>query len=219
VVGQIRQLATDDRVSSEWLRMFRPRSHWSRRDVDVCIGRKLRGCSARRLHVAVHHYPQQRRGDIERVSHDAYHRLITEVGTDPPRRPPTSSLHQASPKRKERVPTVHGVMPVARRLSRSLPIAGGLTAAMVLASCSSSTPGQTLTAISSGATPTPTTAPASSGGGAAALQNAYVATVHKVLPSVVQIETSSGLGSGIVYDNKGTSSPTTTSSPVPPRSR
>jgi putative serine protease PepD len=94
-------------------------------------------------------------------------------------------------------------MPLARRVSRALPIAGGLTAAVVLASCSSSSPGQTLTATSSGATPTPTTAPASSGGGAAALQSAYVATVHKVLPSVVQIETSSGLGSGIVYDNKG----------------
>jgi putative serine protease PepD len=39
--------------------------------------------------------------------------------------------------------------------------------------------------------------------GALALQNDFVSVVHKVLPSVVQIETSSGLGSGIIFDGKG----------------
>jgi putative serine protease PepD len=39
--------------------------------------------------------------------------------------------------------------------------------------------------------------------GALALQNDFVSVVHKVLPSVVQIETSAGLGSGIVFDTKG----------------
>jgi S1-C subfamily serine protease len=39
--------------------------------------------------------------------------------------------------------------------------------------------------------------------GALALQNDFVSVVHKVLPSVVQIETSSGLGSGIIFDTKG----------------
>src|SRR5471032_2173342 len=39
--------------------------------------------------------------------------------------------------------------------------------------------------------------------GALALQNDFVSVVHKVLPSVVQIETSSGLGSGIIFDSKG----------------
>jgi S1-C subfamily serine protease len=56
---------------------------------------------------------------------------------------------------------------------------------------------------SSRTAPTPQTVPVSNGGSAAALQSAYVAAVHKILPSVVQIETSSGLGSGIVFDNKG----------------
>jgi S1-C subfamily serine protease len=45
------------------------------------------------------------------------------------------------------------------------------------------------------------TLPGSSG--ALALQNDFVSVVHKVLPSVVQIETSSGLGSGIIFDTKG----------------
>jgi putative serine protease PepD len=35
------------------------------------------------------------------------------------------------------------------------------------------------------------------------LQNAFVAVYRKVSPSVVQIETSEGLGSGIVFDGKG----------------
>jgi putative serine protease PepD len=38
---------------------------------------------------------------------------------------------------------------------------------------------------------------------AAALQSAYTATVHKTLPSVVEITTSSGLGSGVILDQKG----------------
>ena len=37
----------------------------------------------------------------------------------------------------------------------------------------------------------------------AALQNAFVSVFHKVSPSVVQIQTSEGLGSGIVFDSKG----------------
>jgi putative serine protease PepD len=50
-----------------------------------------------------------------------------------------------------------------------------------------------------------TTAAASLPGstGALALQNDFVSVVHKVLPSVVQIETSAGLGSGIIFDSKG----------------
>src|SRR5207248_8361644 len=37
----------------------------------------------------------------------------------------------------------------------------------------------------------------------AALQNAFVSVYRKVSPSVVQIQTSEGLGSGIVFDAKG----------------
>jgi putative serine protease PepD len=48
------------------------------------------------------------------------------------------------------------------------------------------------------------TAPAPGGpGGAAQLQQAFVAVVDKVGPSVVVIETDSGLGSGVVFDDKG----------------
>jgi S1-C subfamily serine protease len=39
--------------------------------------------------------------------------------------------------------------------------------------------------------------------GAAALDNAFVGVYRKVSPSVVQIETPEGLGSGIVFDDKG----------------
>jgi S1-C subfamily serine protease len=47
------------------------------------------------------------------------------------------------------------------------------------------------------------TTSASSIPAAAALQNAYQSVYKKVSPSVVQIETSEGLGSGIVFDTKG----------------
>jgi len=40
-------------------------------------------------------------------------------------------------------------------------------------------------------------------GAALALQNEYVSVVKRVLPSVVQVETDSGLGSGIVFDGNG----------------
>ncbi len=38
---------------------------------------------------------------------------------------------------------------------------------------------------------------------AAALENAYVQVINRVLRSIVQINTSDGLGSGVVYDNAG----------------
>ena len=44
---------------------------------------------------------------------------------------------------------------------------------------------------------------ASSLSGGAALQNTFVSVFRKVSPSVVQIQTSEGLGSGIVFDGKG----------------
>src|SRR5215472_246494 len=44
---------------------------------------------------------------------------------------------------------------------------------------------------------------ASSGSVATSLQNAYSAVYKQVSPSVVQIETSEGLGSGIVFDTSG----------------
>ena len=40
-------------------------------------------------------------------------------------------------------------------------------------------------------------------GRAGAIQQQFVDVIHRVLPQVVQIQTSQGLGSGIVYDNRG----------------
>ena len=54
------------------------------------------------------------------------------------------------------------------------------------------------------ATPTPTPAPVTAVSGAAsALQDQMVSVIQAVKPEVVQIETSQGLGSGIIYDSKG----------------
>ena len=43
----------------------------------------------------------------------------------------------------------------------------------------------------------------SNSAGAIALQNAFVSVFRAVSPSVVQIQTTEGLGSGIVFDTKG----------------
>jgi putative serine protease PepD len=55
----------------------------------------------------------------------------------------------------------------------------------------------------SGTTSPSAPAPRSNMAGALAFQSALVRVVRKVSPSVVQIETSDGLGSGVVYDGKG----------------
>jgi putative serine protease PepD len=47
------------------------------------------------------------------------------------------------------------------------------------------------------------TASVAGSSGALALQTDFVNVVHAVLPSVVQIETPEGLGSGIIFDSKG----------------
>jgi putative serine protease PepD len=48
-----------------------------------------------------------------------------------------------------------------------------------------------------------TTTLAAPGAGAASLQQAFVAVVAKVRPEVVEISTTEGLGSGVIYDTKG----------------
>jgi S1-C subfamily serine protease len=75
---------------------------------------------------------------------------------------------------------------------------------------SSTTPGAAATSASapaSASAPESAPAPASASGtmspGAESLQQEYVSTIHRVLPSVVEIRTSSGLGSGVVYDTAG----------------
>jgi S1-C subfamily serine protease len=68
--------------------------------------------------------------------------------------------------------------------------------ALLVAACGE----RTVTSSSVAASPTATS---SIDTGAANLQNALVAVVQRVRSSVVQIQTNAGLGSGIVFDDKG----------------
>ena len=88
---------------------------------------------------------------------------------------------------------VHRRRPGARH-DRSAPGSGAAVAALaaVLAACAGCTSGGSTTA----ATPA---APA----GGVPLQQDYVNTIRQVLPSVVEIKTPSGLGSGVVFDTAG----------------
>jgi S1-C subfamily serine protease len=84
--------------------------------------------------------------------------------------------------------------------TRRLGGAAAVIALAVTAGCASS--GSTGTDAAS--SPTSTAAPpAGNAGGAAALQQAYVNVVKQTLPSVVEIQTSSGLGSGVVFNGAG----------------
>ncbi|MFF2411104.1 S1C family serine protease [Streptomyces sp. NPDC058092] len=75
-----------------------------------------------------------------------------------------------------------------------LPLTAGLCAIALVSGCSD--------ADSNSPETSPTTsAPAAPSAGY--LQSEYEAVIKNVLPSVVQIETSNGLGSGVVYDTKG----------------
>jgi putative serine protease PepD len=75
-------------------------------------------------------------------------------------------------------------------------------AALGLTACTSS--GTAATRDNSPASATAASAPASSPAApAAAVQNAFVSVTERVRPSVVEIRTSSGLGSGVVFDAKG----------------
>ncbi len=69
-------------------------------------------------------------------------------------------------------------------------------AAVALAACSS-------TPTATNSTSTSTTLNVAGSSVADALQQNFITVVTKVRPSVVQITTTSGLGSGIVYDSKG----------------
>jgi RsiW-degrading membrane proteinase PrsW (M82 family) len=84
-----------------------------------------------------------------------------------------------------------------RRMRAPLPLVtvAVLVGALVLAGCSTST---ARTSSSSATTPAAAVAPS-----ALALQQQFVRVVKQVGPSVVLIQTSQGLGSGIVYDANG----------------
>ncbi|HEX5293283.1 MAG TPA: trypsin-like peptidase domain-containing protein [Streptosporangiaceae bacterium] len=85
--------------------------------------------------------------------------------------------------------------------TRRLGGAAAVIALAVTAGCASSGSAGT-DAASSPATST-AAPPAGNAGGAAALQQAYVNVVKQTLPSVVEIQTSSGLGSGVVFNGAG----------------
>src|SRR6185312_7378214 len=90
---------------------------------------------------------------------------------------------------------------ISRRLA-----AAGITAALLgVAACSAGPSGPGTSAAASSAAPS-ATAPASgsaTSGAASSLEQQYEQVVARVLPSVVQISTSEGSGSGVVYDTKG----------------
>jgi putative serine protease PepD len=75
-------------------------------------------------------------------------------------------------------------------------LAVAITAALVLAGCGGSTSSSSTSAGQPGAT----LAPRSS---ATALQAQYVTVVKATQPQVVQIQTNSGLGSGVTFDSEG----------------
>ncbi len=86
----------------------------------------------------------------------------------------------------------------------------GLAACSGSSSAGGSQPGPAAAATPSSQAAVPTPAASASGAGpassAAALQgleNAYTALVKQTLPSVVEIRTPSGLGSGVVFDDQG----------------
>ncbi|CAO0837717.1 Protease OS=Streptomyces microflavus OX=1919 GN=Smic_19130 PE=4 SV=1 [Streptomyces microflavus] len=80
-----------------------------------------------------------------------------------------------------------------------LPLSAGACALALAAGCSDANPA---------AAPAPEASPSGTAQGSATrattdLQSAYQAVINDVLPSVVQIDASDSLGSGIVYDDKG----------------
>jgi S1-C subfamily serine protease len=110
--------------------------------------------------------------------------------------------------------------PISHRIVA--PIASLFLVVVMVAACGSAATGQTTTqtglgpfavasatgaaeipAVLPAATSTPATQVAAAGAGALALQNQMVAVIKQVNPEVVQIETSSGLGSGVIYDSSG----------------
>jgi S1-C subfamily serine protease len=82
-----------------------------------------------------------------------------------------------------------------------------LAGALLLSGCTGGGSASTSSSPPSSSSPSSTAAAAGHGGTssseALSLQQDYVKVVDEVRPSVVQITTSSGLGSGIVYDRKG----------------
>ncbi|HET7568940.1 MAG TPA: trypsin-like peptidase domain-containing protein [Gaiellaceae bacterium] len=78
-----------------------------------------------------------------------------------------------------------------------------LLAAAALAGCGAGARTTTRTVTVTRTAPAATTAASTAGASAATFQQALVDVVHRVSPSVVQIQTAQGLGSGVVFDANG----------------
>ncbi|HEX5302922.1 MAG TPA: trypsin-like peptidase domain-containing protein [Streptosporangiaceae bacterium] len=106
--------------------------------------------------------------------------------TRPRRRPPVSAGRA----------TLAGVVMLASAVTL------GLTACTASNPAAAKGTAAEAAASSPAATPSSPAATAPSGQ-AAAIQSAFVSVINRVLPSVVEIRTGSGLGSGVVFDAKG----------------
>ena len=89
-------------------------------------------------------------------------------------------------------------LPSERRDRRAVGPGAAAVVLAVLAACAGCTGGGSTTAATTPAAAAATPAAAAAGG--VPLQQDYVDTIRRVLPSVVEIKTASGLGSGVVYD-------------------
>ncbi|MEU1086524.1 trypsin-like peptidase domain-containing protein [Streptomyces sp. NPDC005892] len=88
-----------------------------------------------------------------------------------------------------------------RRLS--LPLAAGLSALALVSGCSGQAPGGHASERVSPAASASAARQDSAPHAVAQLETDYQRVIREVLPSVVQIQTADGLGSGIVYDDRG----------------
>ena len=80
----------------------------------------------------------------------------------------------------------------------------GAALALVTAACVGCTGGGSASAPAAATTPAAaSTTPAAGAADGGLLQQDYTSTIRRVLPSVVEITTASGLGSGVVYDTAG----------------
>lgn len=93
---------------------------------------------------------------------------------------------------------------LAAALGTALPaLAGCTTSGSGTGPASAVSPAASSPVAARSATAPGTAPPDASSSGAAAVQNAFVSVIGRVLPSVVEIRTSSGLGSGVVFDSQG----------------
>ena len=81
----------------------------------------------------------------------------------------------------------------------------GATTAKTATAAATAAPTQvtTVPAVLPDATSTPATSTVAASGAATSLQDQMVAVIKQVSPAVVEIQTDSGLGSGVIYDSKG----------------